>query len=208
MYPNPPLRYHISDWHQLSKCISNNSRELKISVTDFIQDSRIAGIRIKIDHSTFGTLFACVLNAKGDMITKPHTYVELTPNQILSELAKYGFYVECEPRNSIPSTQLEYLITLDKLHYDKLRLLAVRTSRSISDNTKVYVVAFKVAECSDWLTNTHVASEAEYLSALATGSAINISNISETENYDWSWLDYVANISDIIKDNAEVSSCQ
>ena len=208
MHTDPPLRYRISDWHQLSKCVSNNSRDLKLSVTDFVQDTRLSGLRIKVEHFVFGTLFACVLNAKGYMVTKPSGYVELTPAQLLSELAKFGFYVEYSPRKCLSGDQLDYLLTIHKLHYDKIRQLAVTTRTSLSETTNVYVVAFKVAECSDWLTNTHVATEAEYLSALATGSAINISNISETRSYDWSWLDYVANIADIIKDNAEVRLCQ
>ena len=65
----PPLRYNISDWHQLPGCKSNNSRELKLVVTDLIKNSVLEGVVIKVMHETFGVLFACTVGGSGNLLT-------------------------------------------------------------------------------------------------------------------------------------------
>lgn len=199
-----PLRFQISDWHQLNKCVSNNSRDLTLHVTDFVQDDRLVGLRITVEHNVFGILFACLLNASGTMITEPDNYIEFTPTKILSELARFGFYVVYNPREHLSSKQLEYLRTLDKLHYDKIRILSVNDPATLSNDVIMYVIAFQVDMCPNWIYNDYVATKSEYMDALANGAAINISKISDTQSFNWSWLDYVANISDVLKDNGEV----
>ena len=205
-----PLRYNISSWRQLPQCLSNNSRELSIHVSDFMGHHGLRGFRISVDHTMFGTLFACVLNASGSIITPVMGYErpedfrssELTTDQILGELRKYGFIITYKPRKHLGGRQLNNLMTLQGLHYEKIRLLNVWKMQNGVQAFSLKVVAFNPTAHGQWLNNAYSASEKEFLDALEDGTAINLTEISETEKYSWDWLDYVANIDDILKDNA------
>ena len=90
-----PLKYNISAWDQLSCCLSNLSRDLHIHVTEFVQNDKISGTRIRVEHETFGVLFACVINAQGSLVSTDSGIVhEFTSDEILAELKKYGFDVD------------------------------------------------------------------------------------------------------------------
>ena len=119
------LRYKISSWRQLPDCLSNNSRELRIHITDFFNNEELRGFRISLEHTTLGVLFCCVLQARGSIVTDEDEYgaSELTPEEILKELRKYGFEITYEPIKGLSGNLLDYLITLDKLGYDKIRVL-------------------------------------------------------------------------------------
>ena len=54
------------------------------------------------------------------------------------------------------------------------------------------------------MNNNYSASKKEYTSALLDGTAMNISEMNSAKGFNWSWLDFVANIDDVIKDNMEV----
>lgn len=202
-----PLRYNISDWHQLSRCLSNNSRELKITVTDFVQNSKLSGLRISVVHPEFGTLFSTMLNAAGDIVSAEYVSSEysLTNYEILNELAKFGFYVTYEGRTHLSAEQLQYLMTLDELHFNKLRKLTVWVSASGFEPNTTVIVAFDANSHLSWMDNAYQPPKSELDAALIDGTAVNISNISDTCKYDWSWLDYVANIQDILEDNANTA---
>lgn len=202
--PSQPLQYNISDWHQLSDAKSNNSRDLSISVSDIIQDARLTGLRIQLNHTQFGVLFACVLNAQGSMVTEfnENLVVEFTTEQILAELKKYGFLITFEPRAHLPGNQIQYLMTLKGLGYDKLRIMNVyKYNIQGTKQFQWYVIAFNIHD-ENWLDNGYSISETEFMKALKDGRCINISAISKTQRWSWSWLDYVANIDDILEDNA------
>lgn len=202
-----PLRYQISNWRQLSQCMSNNSRELHIRITDFVQNYMISGIRIKVEHDSLGVLFACVVGASGNLVSTPvgsDIISELSPSQIISELEKYGFLVTYNPASALKGNQLQYLMTLKGLHFDKLRVLKVRHNGSNITTYTTHIVVFNIKENPNWLDNNYAPPEPEFVRSLQKGSAMDITNISNTQKYDWSWLDYVANIDDILKDNAEV----
>ena len=202
-----PLRYNISNWKQLSNCLSNNSRALRITVTDFIQNTKLTGLRISVVHPEFGTLFSTVLHAEGDLISDD--YVDsvdaLTNEEILNELAKFGFYVTYEGRSHLSQGQLDYLVTLQTLHFNKLRRLTVRTPADPVKPDQTMIVAFDANSHLDWMNNDYVPLKSDLDAALIAGTAINISTISDTCNYDWSWLDYVASIEDILEDNSQDS---
>ena len=199
-----PLRFRISDWHQLKDCKSNNSDKLHITVSDIINDRRLTGLRICLNHSDIGVLFACVLGCKGDIVDEMTDNItfELTPNQILCELYKYGFQIEYRPSHHIPSSQLDYLITLDKLGFEKIRVLNTYKYKNGVKQFKWYVVAFNSSNNPYWLNNDYCPSFEELSKALDNGSALNISAISNRNNWSWAWLDYVANINDILEENA------
>lgn len=209
----PPLRYRITDWHQLSKCQSNNSKYLHISVTDFIQDNDLIGLRITIKHAKFGDLFTTLLSTKGRLISKSSngTVHELSRETILEELNKFGFKVEWVYKTPIKPAQFRYLQTLWNLNYDKLRILNVWeiNKYGIKDNT-LYVVVFKQDKLPYWLNNGYSPSKKEFSDALVAGDCMNISKVGDRVHHDdayhtfkWDWLvDYVANIDDILHDPA------
>ncbi len=198
-----PLRYNISDWHQLVEVKSNNSRDLFITVSDFLHDDRISGTRIQVNHKYYGVLFACVVNAQGSMISEfeENLVYELTPKQILLQLAVFGFNVTYEPKKHLSGNQLDFLMTIQGLGFDKLRVLNVWHTENGVKAFKWYVAAFNIKENPEWINNGYSPSEKEYTTALSNGSAMNISALIKEKHWDWSWLDYVANINDILEDN-------
>ena len=204
-YTFMPLNYRISDWRQLEHCKSNSSRELHIKVTTFVNDFRLNGQRINVIHDTFGTLFSCVVNAKGSLIsTDIEGYVhEFTPGQILSELKKYGFNVEYSVKDSITGNQLELLMTLDKLGFDKLRVISVWSAPLGVKENKVHVVAFQIDPLGDWMNSGYSPSIDEYQDAVTNGFAFDITGLSRAKDMNWSWLyGWVASISDIIEEQS------
>lgn len=196
-----PLRYKISAWSQLSKCLSNNSKSLHIVVSEFIQDSRLLGTRISVEHDEFGPLFTCLVNATGVLLSSNEKGVvpELLPSQILSELSKFGFLVTYNPITGLTSSQIEFLLTIKQLHFDKIRILSVYDE---INSSKEYVVAFNSHSNGDWLNNAYSPSQSEFIHSIGEGTAFNISKINDKNNiYNWSWLyGFVANIDDVVYD--------
>ena len=202
--PNP-LRYEITDWHQATEARSNTDADLRIKVTDFINDERLTGLRISVCHPEFGVLFTCVLNAHGTMVTEINenmTY-ELTTDQILAALAKYGFIIVYKQKSELPADQIAFLQSLLNLGFDKLRIIEVYKTEFGERQYLPYIVVFNVTENPTWLNINHNASFAEFTEALVNGSAANISAPTEAHGWSWGWLNFVANIQDILDENAE-----
>lgn len=204
-----PLRYKISSWKQLPQCKSNNDRDFRITVTEFVQNLELSGLRISVVHPKYGVLFSEVLESYGSFITNltntPNaTAFELDSNTILQELNKFGFCIAFEPRAHLPMEMCEYLNTLAGLKFDKIRVLHVNQDTvNQSQSHKWYVVGFMSCKHPRWLSNVYVASKEEFTDALVQGSAINISEMDSAKGFDWKWLDFVANIEDVLKDNME-----
>lgn len=197
-----PLRYKISNWRQLPGAMSNNSNKLKLSTTDFIQNDRLRGLRVQLEHQDFGILFACVLGAEGDIVNEHYEnmVVEFTPLQIITELEKYGIYITYQPDKKLPAKQLVYLENLRRLNFDKLRILYVHKYVNGIKEVKWYLAAFRVQENPQWINNWYSPSEKEFHAAMMNGSAMNLSKVSRSEGFNWDWLvDYVANIDDIME---------
>lgn len=205
-----PLQYKISNWNQLPECLSNNSQDLKICVTNFFNNDVLSGFRIAVVHETMGTLFACVLNPHGSLITPGYEYHEheLDVTHILEQLKMFGFYITYEAESHLSEAQLNYLRTLDSLGYDKIRILSVWTVDKITGlkyfDTKV--VAFQADPLGDWLNNGYAPPRSEFVEALDAGTAANLTEISNTKKYSWDWLKgYVMSIQDILDDNESSS---
>lgn len=208
LHRKPPLRYRISDFRQLNHCMSNNSRDLSIVVTTFVNDSRLNGLRIRVEHKTFGTLFACVVSGSGSLMSYQEDsgiIYELTPGIILQELKKYGFLIEYDPVDKLSGNQLDYLVTLNQLHFDKIRILNVWSAPLGVKEYHTHIVVFIADRHGDWLNAGYSPSLDEFTSALQSGSAMDISTISQTQNYNWSWLyGWVGDINDILEDNTGI----
>jgi len=202
------LRYNISNWDQLSKCRSNNSADLYITVDHVFNDNRLNGTIIRVTHSDFGVLFVCTVNSSGTILTPdPESGIipEFTTDQILKELNKFGFDVTFNLEAGLSGEQLDYLMTLDALDFDKIRTLDVYTYDGIGNREFTqYIVAFNIEKCPKWIDQNYSVSEKDFLSALNSGGAMNLTYVSQTKQFNWSWLDYVANIEDIIRDNSYI----
>ena len=200
-----PLRYNISSWEQLSNCLSNNSNQLHIRVANITQDDRIGGTLIDMFHDDFGSLFCYLVDASGPLVNSsdPSDSYEMTSQDVLKQLERYGFFVTFSRRAYLKSEQIDFLQSLQHLGYDKLRVLQVYTIDSYS-GAKIatpHVVVFNVEPNPRWLDNMYQESSTKFLEAICSGSAIDISMVSKEETYRWDWLDYVANIQDILNDN-------
>lgn len=200
-----PLYYRISDFRQLEKCMSNNSRQLHITVSTFVNDSRLNGQRIKVEHDVFGTLFACVTSPKGTLISQSDdgTVFELTTGQILEELKKFGFNITYSPVEHLSGNMIQFLMDIDKLGYDKIRVLDVWQAPLGVKEFTTYIVAFMVKDHGDWLNAGYSPSYTEMTNALMNGTALNISALSKEHNFNWSWLyGWVGDIKDILAENS------
>jgi hypothetical protein len=195
-----PLRYTITDWHQLKNVKSNNSRDLSIKVADIIQSDILTGLRIQVYHEYFGPLYCCVLNAQGTLVTEVNNNMVVEPSteDILAELHKWGFIVEYNQALHLPQGQLDFLAELKTLGYDKLRILNVWKSEYGKQVYKPYIIVFNVEQNPNWLNNSYAASEKEFMESLRDGSAVNISATSKANVWSWGWLTFVANIDDIL----------
>lgn len=169
----------------------------------------MSGTIVSVEHKDFGTVFACLVNSSGSILS-PVAYEfmpELTTDQILAELYKFGFDIEFKPENNIPGDQLEFLMTVDRLGYQKIRTLCVyHYDNGKTRVAKNHVVLFNVVENvnENWLNNTYACSEKEFTERLRDGSCMDLCNLSEERKFNWGWLTYVANIFDILRNNSDV----
>lgn len=199
------LRYNISNWDQLTKCRSNNSADLYITVDHVFNDKRLNGTVIRLTHSDFGLLFACTVNATGTILTPDNNsgiISEFTTEQILAELKKFGFDITFNLEAGLSGDQIDYLMTLDALGFDKIRTLDVYNYNGSDKCYFQYVVAFNIEKCPKWVQQSYCEYEKTFLDALNGGGAMNLTYISQTKQFNWNWLDYVANIKDIIENNS------
>ena len=116
------LRYNITDWHQLVDVKSNTSNDLSIKVADINNSPALSGLRIRIVHKDYGTLFTCVLSADGNIISEDPSVIDFEPStdEILKTLAKYGFLVTYEQVNYLPTAQLDFLRSVKGLTQSRL----------------------------------------------------------------------------------------
>lgn len=197
-----PLRYRVADWRRLSECLSNNSSELSIAVSDIMLEDQLTALRISVVHKSLGSLFTYIINASGNLISDKELGINLSADDIVSELARFGFDVEFSPKNTLSGAQVKYLITLQGLGFDKIRHCYIKNS--VDGTVKDIVTAFMLNEHPKWLNQKAFITEYEYLKALYAGSATNVSKISTDNGFDWSWLNYVASIEDILDENRDV----
>lgn len=103
-----PLRYEITDWHQLPGARSNTDPTLRIRVTDFINSTVFEGVRIQVVHPQYGIMFACCVNTSGRIPSwDPDAF--LTTEQILTALRQLGFIIFFTTKPTLNSATREFL---------------------------------------------------------------------------------------------------
>ena len=196
------LRYRIDSWSKLPQCMSNNSRDLHIKVSTMINDRRLCGTRISVEHDEYGVLFTYLVDSYGDLIDSGIEPV--SADILLKELARFGFLIEFSNKVQISKTQLQCLRGAYELGFNKVRILSVWHYELGEKVFSSYVVAFQDGFNQDWLNNGYSANEKEYLDAISYGQAINLSSISSEKHHKWSWLSgYVLNINDILSTHSD-----
>lgn len=196
-----PLRYNISKWEQLAQCLSNNSEKLHILVNRIIQHDALSGTCIQVVHDDLGVLFAYLADANGSLIDTQDAAGEMSVSEILSELARFGFLVTFDRKATLSDAQIDFLVTLQACGFDKLRILSIKSTNILGVTMfEPKIVAFNIEQNPLWIQNDYTATAAEFLAALENGSAMNVSAVSQTHQFRWDWLDYVASIQDIIDD--------
>lgn len=200
---NNPLRYEISDWNELNNCLSNNSRDLFIRVSSII-DSHLSGKLIEVKHSLYGTLFAALVDASGDMLTTEvdgRIIKPMSVESVLEQLAMYGFYVIYHPESYLPGSQLLLLMSVQSLGYRLITCLHVSDKKQV---VRQVIVGFNADSCEDWLAYGITVNEAELQKRLSSGAAVYVDSIPTRHDMNWDWLDYVATIEDILYANSRI----
>lgn len=203
------LRYEITDWSQVNECLSNNSRDLRMRFIQ-IMDDELCGKLILVEHAVYGTLFACLVQGEGSILSTcdpcnpcglTHVFSE---EEILRELYKFGFDIRFKKEKRLTGDQLDYLMNLNNLGFDKIRCLnVVLPYAPHAPKYRPIVVGFMVGSLPKWLDNTYACPESEYNRAIGEGTAINITAISQAKKFDWSFLkDHVLSINDILAINS------
>lgn len=199
-----PLRYNISNWAQATECLSNNSPDLSISVST-ITDRILSGQLISVHHVLYGTLFAAMTSGDGVIVSDNNGYgmpiTWMSTDEILAQLARFGFYITYNVQAHLPGDTLACLMKLYNLGFDQISRIKVNPKHS-DKSSFIAVVSFNGAAHPSWLAYPCEISYEEFISASSDGTAFNVSGISQFLGIDWSWLTFVANISDVIRENS------
>lgn len=199
------LQYKISKWAQLSQCRSNNSPDLRIAVSKYIQNQDIEGTKVEVTHPIYGTLFAYTILPRGDLVTNiEKDNLETVHHDILlNELKRYGFYVLYEEEEYLPVGQVRLLKTLQGLHFDKIRIFAIQNLSSAWKDS-LRVTAFDILEHENWLNAGYSPTVQEWQNAILNGTAFNVSGLEEAQKYHWDFLyNTVGDIDKILLSNEE-----
>lgn len=199
------LQYKISKWDQLSQCRSNNSPDLKIVVSKYVQNQDIEGTKIEVTHPIYGTLFAYTILPRGDLVTniESDNLETMHHEMLLNELKRYGFYVLYEEEQYLPVGQVHLLKTLQGLRFDKIRIFAIQNlSSEWKDSLRV--TAFNIMAHENWLNAGYSPTVQEWQNAILDGTAFNVSGLDEAKKYHWDFLyNTVGDIDKILLTNEE-----
>lgn len=200
------LRYKISNWSQITDCLSNNSRNLYLSLNKIIDGNRLKGQLLQVNHASYGTLFAAMIIGSGQLITETddegNIIPFLTTKEILKQIQKFGFIVEYDVKSNLPSPTIALLSTLYELKYDKITVVQVRirSTESSSYIWKPQTIVMKSEFNTDIINYRCKITEKLFKDKLAKNTIMNVSN---EEGINWDWVTYTANISDILDENID-----
>jgi len=203
-----PRRYRINKWTQLNKIPSDNSSAVRIKVSEYCNSEILQGININITDPKRGTVFAYTINAQGSL---PNSQVnELSVEQILQELSRWGFNVEFSPEFNLSRAQSEFIRSFLNMGCTHMRALNVKGIQ------ETFLVAFNANDKRllkysrnfphKLLDSTYEFQRQEWNELLTCG----IIQVDKQENYkqfSWNWLHFVADINDLVT-RFTVSPCR
>lgn len=126
----------------------------------------------------------------------------MTTNEILKQIEKFGFIVKYDVKRNLPGEVIAFLSKLYTLGYDKITRIIVQTK---DNEGKLYdrptVIVMKTSEYNDdLLTFGCKVSQNRFNRKLDSNTVINVT---EEPGMTWSWLKYMANISDLLDENLD-----
>lgn len=196
------LRYSISNWSQATKCLSNNSKELRISVANYIHNTDFEGQIISVVHTRYGTMFATITNGRGYLVSttdeEGHELPFLTTEAVLKQLEKFGFDISYEEEPNLSGEQLTFLTNLYDLGYDAITRVRVQYAK-VSRNV---VIAYNSAKGVDYLKFNTIVPKAKFDESLESGAIVNVAKMNP--DLEWDWLTYTCQIEDLLDDNSIV----
>lgn len=188
------LRYSIDSWDQITQCKSNASRHLHLTC-DRIVDRCLSGVVIRVEHEKYGCLFSYLVEGNGTLLTpKPDGQLfELSTDDVLMELEKFGFLVEFSKTPQLDNDQFSLLAEASQLGYDKIRIMYVGNriqSTGPMYTRKANLVMFNIDKLPTWLNNQKVCTKNEFSEAVNNGYAINLTHSRGGLNngHNWSFL--------------------
>lgn len=200
------LRYEIDSWDEIVDCQSNNSPKLHLTY-DVALGRLLSGEIIRVEHDDYGCLFSYVVGASGVDVsyTSNGMLFELTREELLMELEKYGFLIKFSNMLQISDAQYQLLMSSQLLNMNKIRIMYVDMQpervKTTDYERKPYLVMFKASKLPKWLSNGKICSKQEFEDALVNGYAVNLTEVDGgLRGNDWSFLtDKVLNVQDILK---------
>ena len=202
-----PLRYKICRWPQAVKCLSNNSRKLRIHYSSFMDHELFKGSLIQVTHSDYGVMFTAVIDGEGEIVSKDDNrglpLPWMTTKEILTQLAKFGFDITYVEKLSLNKETLAYLMKLRNIGYDKITKLYIRQQIDGKVMHRPYFLALQTEHNLDVLTYGMMITEKKFNERLAAGYMFNLAN-ADDDRIDWDWIDALYNIDDVLADNSDI----
>lgn len=183
------LQYSISDWSQLANCRSNADKDLRISVSKYLNNPDIDGTTVAVTHPKYGTMLAYTIQPSG-ALTLPlplGTTDVMRASTLLNELKRYGFYVEFRAEPSLASGQVGLLKSATAFGTTKLRLMRVYDHKDPT-SSEIYIVSFDPNRVQDWMNSGYSCSDVEFSETVSAGKALNLSTLANADKYGWDWL--------------------
>lgn len=167
---------------------------------------RLTGLCIRVNHAKYGILFSAFVEGEGTLITdkdeEGNVLEFLTTDEILRQLMKFGFYITYDVKSNLPYNQLQFLRKWLDLGFDKITRIALECT-DVNGN-KVWrpqIVIFKSGCDPDLLIFDCKIIRKEFNELMMRNEAVNVTS---TLNMRWDWVKYMANIQDILDENADV----
>lgn len=206
---NKNLHYRISDWSQVTECLSNNSNSLYLSYIKLKDINRLEGHVIQVNHTTLGTLFAAMIDGNGMLIdnqTESGYHLPfMSTKDILTQVARFGFYIEYCEKKHLPDKTLVFLFNLMKLNYDRITKVLLQTTNRYEEIIwSPTILVFKsCSDNTDLITYGSKLSRAKYIEKVNKNTVLNVT----AEDIRWDWVDSMYNLSDIVNDNVDCDCC-
>lgn len=127
----------------------------------------------------------------------------LTTEEILQQIAKFGFIVQYDLKSNLPAPVINYLSSLYNLGYDKINKLNVRVKSKdkLSYIQKTYVIVMKSCdETTNLMKFGKRVSEAMLDKFLRQNLIINAT---DEPDMVWDWVTHLFNIEDILNENID-----
>lgn len=196
------LRYSISSWLQATKCLSNNSKELHISVANYIHNVDFEGQIISVLHAKYGVMFAAITSGRGYLISDTdedgHELPLLTTEQVLKQLEKFGFDIKYEEEPNLSGEQLTFLTNLYDLGYDAITRVKIKYPKI----TRNAYIAYDSSKGVEYLSFNTMVSKAEFDASLESSAIVDVAKMNK--DLEWDWLTYTCQIKDLLDDNSTV----